>query len=414
VELLFQVEDVEAFACVDEPGADPLVVTGDDGCVLPVGGIMIDFGDGGAGKTTLTVDQIVHWSAGVSWHDVLTPARPLRILLIEAEGPRPEFRRKLRRRLESWDGPPLEGRLQVLKEPWGAITLRNESHRRELANLIVQHEFDVVVIGPLRKIGMKGGGTLDEIEEFIALVESVPQLAGRPVAFRIIHHENRAGQISGAWEGVPDTLVHVQPQGNGSLRVFWQKVRWASGLHRTTTHLVWADGDAFAIVAQEEVTEADMVEALIEAARLNPGGSWSEIRASEVTKGNDADKAKLRDRLLDSGRLVNTATRKGAFKLWDAADPALPAFRAEAGTEAGTERAATPNGAFESFRASVPVRSRHGSWHGTNEPGSELPLVGDEGYLEHLFAAFEKGHVTEDEWKQADRAHRLVLARGTA
>jgi hypothetical protein len=260
---------------------------------------------------------------------------------------------------------------------------------------------------------MKGGGTLDEIEEFMALVEDVQRLAERSVAFRIIHHENRAGQISGAWEGVPDTLVHVQPQGNGSLRVFWQKVKWASELHRTTTQLVWADGDAFAISEKEEVTEAAMAEGLVEAARLNPGGTWTQIRSSEVTKGNDADKARVRDALLTTGQLVNTATRKGAFNLWDVEDPAL---RAEAGTEAGTERAATPDGAFETFRASVPDVSRHGSWHGTNEPGSDSapPLVGDEGYLEHLFAAFENGHVTEEEWHQGDRAHRFVVARKSA
>lgn len=37
------------------------------------------------------------------------------------------------------------------------------------------------------------------------------------------------------------------------------------------------------------------------------------------------------------------------------------------------------------------------------------PLIGDEGFLEHLFAAFEAGHVTEQEWHQAERAHRLLV-----
>ena len=63
----------------------------------------------------------------------------------------------------SWDGPPLEGRFQVLREPWGPVTLRKELHGHELAKLIAKHEFDLVVIGPLRKIGMKGGGTLEEM-----------------------------------------------------------------------------------------------------------------------------------------------------------------------------------------------------------------------------------------------------------
>ncbi len=94
----------------------------------------------------------------------------------------------------------------------------------------------------------------------------------------------------------------------------------------------------------------------------------------------------------------------------DAEDPAL---RAEAGTEPSTEGVSTPDGAFETFRASVPDVSQARNRHGTNEPGSDSgpPLIGDEGYLEHLFAAFENGHVTEEEWHQGDRAHRFVVAR---
>ncbi len=45
---VFQVEDAETFAAVDEPGADPLV-TVEDECAFPVGGLWIDYGDGGAG-----------------------------------------------------------------------------------------------------------------------------------------------------------------------------------------------------------------------------------------------------------------------------------------------------------------------------------------------------------------------------
>lgn len=40
------------------------------------------------------------------------------------------------------------------------------------------------------------------------------------------------------------------------------------------------------------------------------------------------------------------------------------------------------------------------------------PLVGDDEYLETLFAAFEKGLVTDMEWQQAQAAHRFVVAQG--
>jgi hypothetical protein len=41
----------------------------------------------------------------------------------------------------------------------------------------------------------------------------------------------------------------------------------------------------------------------------------------------------------------------------------------------------------------------------------ERPLIGDPGYLDHVFADFEAEHITEDEWKQADRAHRFVVSQ---
>ena len=39
------------------------------------------------------------------------------------------------------------------------------------------------------------------------------------------------------------------------------------------------------------------------------------------------------------------------------------------------------------------------------------PLIGDDAYLEYMYAALEKGVITEDEWHQGDRAHRCVVAR---
>lgn len=324
---LFQVEDAEAFAAVDEPGADPLVLA-DGGCAIPVGGLVKVYGAGGSGKTTLVIDWAVHFAAGTPWLDLLQPTRPLGVLVLENEGPRAEFRRKLRRRLSAWAelegrvGSPLEGRLCVLSEPWGAVTLRDERHREELAQKL--DDIDLVVAGPLSWLGMEGGGTADEIRAFIELLEDVRSRAARPVAFLIVHHENRAGQISGAWEPVPDTLVHVQTEGHGGTRVFWQKVRWASALHATTTHLLWADGDSFSVKEREEVTESSIVDALLEAARELPGASWTKIRSQ--VKGRGTDVTEVRDRLLRDGLLVNTAAREGHFNLWVADDPARTPF----------------------------------------------------------------------------------------
>jgi hypothetical protein len=45
---------------------------------------------------------------------------------------------------------------------------------------------------------------------------------------------------------------------------------------------------------------------------------------------------------------------------------------------------------------------------------SGQPSLGDEGFLEQLFAALTAGHITEREWREADRAHRFVAARRRA
>jgi len=42
------------------------------------------------------------------------------------------------------------------------------------------------------------------------------------------------------------------------------------------------------------------------------------------------------------------------------------------------------------------------------------PLPGDDTYLPRMFAAFEDGHITEGEWKQAELAHRYVVRAAAA
>jgi hypothetical protein len=44
---------------------------------------------------------------------------------------------------------------------------------------------------------------------------------------------------------------------------------------------------------------------------------------------------------------------------------------------------------------------------------SSRTLIGDEGYPPWLFSKLEAELITEDEWHQANRAHRLVVQRRT-
>jgi hypothetical protein len=378
----FEIEDAETFASVDEPGADPLVVS-EGGCVIPVGGFVLVYGDAGTGKTTLCLDWAVHFVTASDWLGLLEPARPLTVLLVENEGPRPEFRRKLRRRIDAWNelegplGRALGGRLRVLREPWGSLTLRSPAHREELAGKLV--DVDLVIGGPLSALGTEGGGTLDEIREFESFMQTTRELANHPVGFVLVHHENRAGQVSGAWERAPDALVHVQAEGHGRVRLHWQKVKWCSSLHKTTTQLAWADGDTFTVAEREEITEDTMAEGLLEAVRLLPGGSWTKLRelrhddGKKVIRGKGEDAAGVRDRLILEGVLLNTAAVEGQFNLWAADDPAAP--RSDAGT--GWERASSPSPAREPVDVPVPRSALIGNGvrERTGLPGSDSALM---------------------------------------
>ena len=48
-------------------------------------------------------------------------------------------------------------------------------------------------------------------------------------AFWLLHHENKAGQISGDWGRHPDTKVSLQRDGNRQrTKLDWAKTRWAT------------------------------------------------------------------------------------------------------------------------------------------------------------------------------------------
>ncbi len=337
-------EPVETFAAVDEPGAVPLVVaaasTDELRAAVPAAGLVLVFGDAGAGKTTLLVDLVMHLVTGAEWCGVLAPIRPLRVAWIENEGPRPMMRAKFRAKLDRWTGGSIDGRLHVQTEPWAEFTFRDDSHRVELAAALDALKTDLLVVGPLGRIGMQGPGNTDEIREFLALVYEVQRRCDPQPAILIVHHENRAGQVSGAWEREPDLLVHVQGQGHGRTRVFWAKARWASDLHATSTHLAWADGESFTVEEKPVVTDDSIADDILAAVRELPGGSWTKIR-DRVT-GTGTETAKVRDRLLATGTIVNSAARDGYFNLWAADDPQAAPFVAANGLRTGYVR---PDGA---------------------------------------------------------------------
>jgi hypothetical protein len=238
------------FISVQEDTAEPLLGSQSE-TILPADGMLLMYGDGGAGKTTLTVDMAAHLGSGTPWLGIEVP-RPVTITLIENEGPRGKFRQMLSEKTASWDGASFTSSIHVLEEPWTRFTLQDEAHRQGLSSHITNTNTDVVVMGPLATLGMVGGGTPDEISVFERLLGKLRELLERPISFWIVHHENKQGDVSGAWERVPDTLCHVQARGNGHTTLHWRKARWSSEKHGTSVDLVWTEGRSFETVEKED------------------------------------------------------------------------------------------------------------------------------------------------------------------
>jgi hypothetical protein len=239
------VATLEDFAAKDEAGANALL--GDaENALIPEGGDVVVYGDGGAGKTSLTNDGGFHFAAGDQWLGIPV-ARALKVLLVENEGPRPLFRQKLARKLAAWTGGPLEGRLGVFDEPWGAFSFADESWRGALAATIKQQQTDVLIAGPVTRLGMDEAGTLQQVRDFMGLVQDVRVKAGRLLTVILVHHQNKAGTVSGAWEGSGDTLLHVEARGPGVTHLHIEKARWSSEDHGRKLDLVWAAGEGFTV-----------------------------------------------------------------------------------------------------------------------------------------------------------------------
>jgi hypothetical protein len=296
------------FVEVEEGGARAIVGT-PEAALIPEGGAVMFYGDGGAGKTTLAVDLACHLAAGDPWLG-MPVAESVRVLLVENEGPRPLFRRKLERKRQGWAGSELGDRVQVLETPWARITLAKEEHREALAAGLREHAIDVVIAGPVTNFGMNEAGTLQQVRDFMELVGHLRHLSGRPLTVVLIHHENKGGQVSGAWEGSGDTLLHVQGQGHGRVRVHIQKARWASSYHATTLTLTWTEGEGFEVEEQPELDDNTIADLLLAAGRENAGSTWSKVE--NATKGIGRDRRMtVRDRLFAGGRLVNIVREDG-------------------------------------------------------------------------------------------------------
>ena len=174
----------------------------------------------------------------------------------------------------------LDGRIYVLDEPWSTVHARNAglAPGRRWPSTTSNSTSSCSDRCDARDGRRRDAGRDSRVR---ATPPRAPRAIERPVAFWIVHHENKAGDVSGAWERVPDTLVHVQAAGNGHTRFVFRKARWSSENHGRTLNLAWSEGRTFEVVEERERDYYGDVLELFYGQRSN-GGQSTEVR--EATK----------------------------------------------------------------------------------------------------------------------------------
>ena len=207
------------------PAAEPLL--GEPGAIfLARGSLLMVYGADGSGKSTWTIDGLVHLAAGTDWLGIPVP-RPVRFCVIENEGPPDLFQQKLAAKISSWDGPDPTANIFVFAGPWGEFSFANAEARAALNEFCDEHAIDVVTGNPTLGLGVAASGRPDETQQFVDWLVECGLKSVR--AFWLLHHENKAGQISGDWGRHPDTKVSLQQDGNRQrTKLDWAKTRWAT------------------------------------------------------------------------------------------------------------------------------------------------------------------------------------------
>jgi len=247
-----------------ESDAPPALVGTDEDCLLPAHGLVILGGKSGKGKTTLVIDAAFHLASGREWLRFAV-ARPLRVLMIENEGPREPFRRKLERKAKTWPHE-ITGGIYVHAAHWGRMTFRAGPESEALRDYIAEHEIDLIIGDPLGSLGVDGVGSPAETRDFVLLLKELG-LFDR-VAFLLLHHfrkeptNDEIDDLSGAWASHTDTILVLKMQAGNRSRLSFPKLRW--GLKRAPEILAFdPETESFEYVG-EEIGERDLVAEICE------------------------------------------------------------------------------------------------------------------------------------------------------
>lgn len=262
------------------PVAPPQMGTKAD-TILPAGGLAIVAGMPGVGKTTLVLDAIFHLADGKDWLGIKVE-RPLKVLVVENEGPQRKFQEKLQRKHDAWGGK-LQGEIAITIWNWGSFNFTEQSDVEAMEQWIREEGVDVVVGDPLDTLGVQGVGSPEDTRAFVASL--VPLGLTRTTSFVFLHHfrkevtANEIHQVSGAWGGRLDTLMVLrETERPDELRLSFPKLRWASE-RRPLILGKLTDSEAFDVIGEEthdtagDATDVEtMLNAIIEALRASKEG----------------------------------------------------------------------------------------------------------------------------------------------
>lgn len=219
---------------------DPLVGTEDSILIAPKSFSMLA-GIGGSGKTTLILHAIAHWASGYSWFGIPTP-RPLRIAVIENEGPHDLFVKKVHSFCERFKNCPCDSQAHgnhfdwtknviFLDSPWARFSFENENGAADLNEELKAQEIDLLIANPLGRLGMKGVGAPDETRAFLDLMQNAG--LGEDFAVMLIHHLAKPSigralveRVSGDWGPHADTILILERAAEKTAKLTFAKMRW--------------------------------------------------------------------------------------------------------------------------------------------------------------------------------------------
>jgi predicted transcriptional regulator len=246
------------------------------------GGLTCTVARAGLGKTQMSLNRILKWSAGEPMFEglknkegkgILAPVQPLRTLIIENEGAAGMFHRQLGIMLNA-EGYLTEAHRALAKENvlvwgdggWSGLKLDDEQQLSEVRAGCEKHRPDIVFIEPFRGLWR---GEENSATDMAYVADALSGIASDyDCAVAICHHERKsgvgedgermsAGRGSTVLEGVVATMENFEKAKGGDFReLTWSKVRYGGGHLLLPVRMEWQPGDWwYRLIALDEIEQ---------------------------------------------------------------------------------------------------------------------------------------------------------------